>query len=192
MRAKLKTISMYVISLILIVFYIGILIKGINTDANTEYKLYYVERVLQDWPGYGGLKYDLGVPIGFGIQEENVVKRRGKGWGNLEENACWTIGSNASLYFSEIPSGEPLMLSIELESMVPNVIAHIYANDSEVGIITGEIDSERMEYKILIPSDIVSASKELILEFKIDNPQYINGDKRLLGLMVRQICIDLI
>ena len=54
----------------------------LNPKVSKEYELYYIKKQLKDWPGYGGLRYNLGEQLFFGTQANGMQKitNRDPGW----------------------------------------------------------------------------------------------------------------
>ncbi len=99
---KMLPVCGYAVSALLFLSYVMILGTSLFPKVCAEYRLYYIERELQDWPGYGGLQYRLGTPVVFRSTEEDRTRRCGNSWNSFEEDGCWTYGGHSALYFSGI------------------------------------------------------------------------------------------
>ena len=99
-KINCSLIIVYIVAISLIISYFYILYHGLRPkEASLDYQKYYVEDVLQDWPGYGGLDYKIGDVEYFSCNyDENIMDTRGIGWGQLESEGCWTVGEEAYFY----------------------------------------------------------------------------------------------
>lgn len=185
----IKVLPYYLIGIGLIIFYLFVLYKGIAIDSCREYKLYYVDKLLEDWPGYGGLEYELGTPVDFDLGSASPVRRRGKGWGPLETEGCW-IEDEAVLYFSGLPTDRDLMLMIGLQKITNNMVIRINANEKEIFRLNGNEAAEQKELSAVIPPHVVDTEGALQLDFCVDRTitqtEKIRDDT---GIMIRQIVI---
>lgn len=186
----IKVLPYYLIGIGLIIFYLFVLYKGIAIDSCREYKLYYVDKLLEDWPGYGGLEYELGTPVDFDLGSGSPVRQRGKGWGTLETEGCW-IEDEAILYFSGLPTDRDLMLTISLQKITNNTVIRINANEKEISRFYGNEAAEQKELSVVIPPYIVDTGGELQLDFCVDRTntetEKIMDDA---GMMISQIVIN--
>lgn len=73
LKVNWTLIVTYILTFALIGSYVYILLHGISPhDACLEYQKYYVENVLEDWPGYGGLDYEIGDVKYFATDHEKM------------------------------------------------------------------------------------------------------------------------
>lgn len=173
----------YIVSGILIAAYIIILSTALNPKVKLEYDLYYIEKDLQDWPGYDGLNYSLGTKESFAINEENRINRRGRSWNAFEEDGCWTYGEHASLFYTGL-SGKDLVIEMEIEDIRENASAAIYINNSCIGEITAA-----GTYYFKVSKDI-NNSEITMVELLVNNYGAIGEDTRNQGIKVKEIMIS--
>lgn len=183
----------YIISISLIIFYFFILFKSTNINVPLEYKMYYVENELTEWPGVNGLDYSLNDALMFGKKYQNTLaKGIGTGWNEIESDGRWTR-DNAKLYLRlKEMVDEDKNLNLVLGDAVLNTRIHILVNNNEVGSII-PLDGKN-EYEIKIPKDIFK-DELLCLNFKIENCKEIsdtnNHNKKILaGIFVESISIS--
>ena len=86
---KKKTIikaAAYIISVLLVLSYLYILWQGMHPEnISKEYRMYYIEHTLKDWPGNGGLHYTYGTIEYFDMEQEPQIKRSVGGWAEPDE-----------------------------------------------------------------------------------------------------------
>lgn len=172
----IRKIICYGISLCLVGFYCFTLLSGMNPQVPMEYKMYYMDRTLVDWPGYGGLAYKPGTELNFCYlkNDENQVKRRGTGWQKLETEGCGFADPNAYVYFSELqPKDYELLVEIsELEGTLT-----AFANNIELEPL---VSVEEDIYCTVISEDCISDGK-ITLMFQLDDvPQECKVQKMIL------------
>ncbi len=69
----------YIISACLISVYCFILFNSAHINVPFEYKRFYLDRMLMDWPGINGLDYSLNTNLMFGLEyNDSLVKCRGE------------------------------------------------------------------------------------------------------------------
>ncbi len=102
----------YTISAILVIFYLLVLFATPNVCI--EYKLYYIDDTLSDWPGYGGLDYSFGEEVKLGSAEMNQnSKRRGYGWSKRSAEFC-TISENRAAIFFVVHTDKDISVNISV------------------------------------------------------------------------------
>lgn len=183
----------YIVSISLIIFYFFILFKFTNINVPLEYKMYYVENELTEWPGINGLDYSLNDTLMFGEKyKNNLAKGIGIGWNEIESDGRWTQ-DNAKLYLRlKERVDEDKNLNLVLGDAVSNTKVHILVNNNEIGSIM-PLDGKN-EYEIKVPKDIFK-DELLCLSFKIENYKEINdannpNKKILAGIFVESISIS--
>lgn len=178
----------YLFSAVLFIFYFVILLSAKEPDVCYEYEQYYITKDLEDWPGYGGLAYQLDTPVYFdsNASEEMKVKRRGKGWGTLEEDGCWTYGDESTLFFTELPAGN-LKLELYLTAMEENTYTEVYANSEKAGVIDA-LKSTEDPFLFSIPESAIENGR-LILHFKTIRPEEAKITTPALGIKVKEIIL---
>ncbi len=172
----IRKITCYGISLCLIGFYCWTLLRGINPQVPVEYQMFYIDHTLVDWPGYGGLAYEAGTELNFCRLEDdqNQVKRRGKGWKSLEADGCGFADNNAYVYFSELQPKD-YELTVEISELKGTLMA--FANKTELEPF---VYAEEEVYRTLIPADCISDGN-LMLMFQLENiPQECKVRKMIL------------
>lgn len=182
--------SKYIISIGLIVSYFFILFNSIHVNVPLEYKMYYVDKSLMDWPGINGLEYSLNTDLSFSLKNKNnLVKCRGNGWNEFEDNGTWTQ-DDAMLYFNlKEEVSQDRALKLVLGKSIPGIKVHIFINDKE--IISFEPVQYKKEYEFQIPKECLK-DRFLYMNFKIENCGYIKdiNDPRqeiLAGMFVESI-----
>ena len=167
---KKKTIikaAAYIISVLFVLSYLYILWQGMHPEnISKEYRMYYIEHTLKDWPGNGGLHYTYGTIEYFDMEQEPQIKRSVGGWAepDEEEPGRWTVGENAGLLYDIDDSNGPVIVAFTTTKVMPGVSVEFTATGEVLGSFEPEADSE---YSFEIQS--LSAG-ELLLEFHITNP----------------------
>lgn len=191
MKKRMLNILCWGCSVFLIAIYVYILYLGFFPNVCREYKMYYIDETLVDWPGYGGLKYKLGEKMYFGSDYSDVIKNCGAGWGAVEAGARWTDGNEAKLYFDvsgiiEENYEVPLVFSLEIVNTLADKV-EVLCN----GILLGTIRMDDKNFVTVLSEDLI---KKGFLEFTfaIDNPVRPcdvsdSLDDRQLGIMVKSV-----
>lgn len=133
----------YGMSCFLGIFYIWVLLAGIKPEVPLEYKMYYIDHTLMNWPGYGGLCYEPGEKLSFRMipKDPDRVRRRGQGWGELTSEGCGWAQAKADLYFSELKKKEYL-LELDLVGLTGSL--SIMANQTELSpLVLGGMQTAR-------------------------------------------------
>jgi len=192
---NIKNGLMWFVAILLVTGYFYVLFHGLHPDVGWEYKLYYVDKKLEDWPKYGGLAYKLGTEedftskTGIGVID---VKRKGKGWSGEEEKGTWTIGKESFLYYSAIPtSDKSLQINLNICNNMNGVIVDVYANDTFLSSID---DFSQNIHTLHFDTSCLDEGK-LTLKFVIKNytspfKAGISADDRELGVQVKNISIS--
>ena len=192
-------IMCYLISGSLCLWYLTVIYWAQHPNVCKEYELYYIKKQLVDWPGYGGLRYNLGEQLFFGTKENGMqkIKSRGLGWSGKESWGTWTIGKNTHLYFimnKEITSD--LKLTMMSHAFCPEgfQVVDILVNGIMVGTLRFK-DSSKKEYHVTIPKKIIKKDGLLHLEFIIQKPSSpkqhgSSKDKRKLGIAMHWMKIE--
>ncbi len=185
---RIGLILTYVIAIALIVSYVYILVHGIvPKDSCLEYQKYYVENVLSDWPGYGGLDYRIGdIRYFSNNHEENLINTRGTGWSDLENEGCWTVGDESYFYenIKNARGDTEYVLKLNVFQALADLV-HVRINGKEIGTI-----EEGKEGMIMfsIPKNLLT-NGFTTFELKIDSPkvssqQSKSTDDRELGINI--------
>ncbi len=187
-KVNWSLIVTYIIALSLIVSYVFILNHGLKPkEACLEYKKYYVDNVLEDWPGYGGLDYEIGDIRYFASNhEEHLMNTRGIGWGQLESQGCWTVGDESYFYENIVNADENADYVMELE--IYQLLAedvHVLINGTEIGEINSD-DQKTVTFDI--PENLIK-NGFTTFEFQIDSPKAPSEisdstDERKLGINI--------
>lgn len=190
MKSNIIKSLKYTISLCLICTYFFILFNSVHINVPFEYRKFYLDKLLMDWPGINGLDYSLNTDLMFGLEhKDSLVKCRGTGWNNFEEDGTWTQ-DDAKLYLNlkeEVKDDKTLKLV--LGKAMPDIKVHILINDKEVSSFQPE--QYKQEYEFKIPKEFFG-DKSLCLNFKVDNCSYITDvnkphEKILAGMFVESI-----
>ncbi len=190
---------LYIVSICLCFWYATVLYWAQIPNVCPEYKLYYLDKKLIDWPGYGGLSYNLGEKIFFKTDDNGMQKVpfRGQGWSGIESWGTWTIGHNADLFFAlEDDIDSDLIMTTKATAFRPGgyQLVDVSVNNEMVGALNFK-HSEIMEYNIKIPKKLSTKSEIMNINFNIHNPaspeQYgLSNDNRLLGIGLVWLQID--
>lgn len=189
---KMISVCGYAVSALLFLSYVVILGTSLFPDVCAEYRLYYIDKDLQDWPGYGGLQYRLGTPVVFRSTAEDRTKRRGNSWNSFEEDGCWTYGDHSALYFSGISPEEgkagtetpERYVEIEVQEVREGAVSEVCANGEPIGQIASA-GTFRFELPQGMPEGDI-----LLLEFFTEGFGAVGEDARNQGIKVREIVID--
>ena len=148
---KIINVIFYAFIAMLFVFYLFILYIGLyKPNVCIEYKLYYVDKVLQDWTGYGGLDYN-GEKLIFDIEESSYNNLRGDRNWHYANNEIWMTDKECSLYFGNVKD-KIVDISMEIKD-VNNV-------DSIQVLVDGQVlhkincNSNEESYKLNLPYTI--------------------------------------
>ena len=66
-------ISAYIVSAALFIFYIWVLWNARTPEVNLAYRMYYINRELEKWPGIEGFDYVVGIPVYMNQEQKGVV-----------------------------------------------------------------------------------------------------------------------
>lgn len=186
-KVFLKLIPIYVICALILFSYFFILF--LKPNVCLEYKMYYIDDTLSDWPGYGGLSYNLGDTVFFGENKaDKLSKRRGDGWAPREETFCFTDGKEATVYFV-IENKTPLDVTIAVKEIACSSYS-VYANGT---LIADGLTHQNTSFTLNIPGELLT-NELLELTFKLEAPtrpsgEYKLGRTGLLGVQVESIKI---
>jgi len=191
----MKSGLMWLVAILLVTGYFYVLFHGLHPDVCWEYKLYYVDKKLEDWPKYGGLAYKLDTEEDFTLKTGSGVidaKRKGKGWSGEEEDGTWTIGGESFLYYTTLPiSDELLQIKLNICQNMNGVIVDVYANENFLSRID---DFSQNIHMLNLDTSYLDEGK-LTLKFVIKNyvspaKAGIGADCRELGIKVKNISIS--
>ena len=186
----------YFISICLIFWYVTVLYWSLYPKVGLEYKMYYLDKTLSDWPGYGGLNYNLGDVLYFNNKPKigKPIKNRGQGWFNSNAWGCWINGKKAELYFVLNDSVKTSDLKLTLLAMASapegSQITHLYVNDVLVDT-KNIIDSVSKEYEFILPKKALE--KGLVpmhLELILDDTSYSKNLRSQKGRPLPSIAVQ--
>lgn len=123
-----KKVFLYMFSIILVVSYFVILYVSINPNTSWEYKLYYIDKETEVWPGNNGYDYKIGTRIETNLENKENCKRFGKGWGEYAEEGLWSKGEASSIYFGNLPSKD-LKFEIKFSKCLLKDYIEVYFNN---------------------------------------------------------------
>ncbi len=188
----MKKALCYLLSLILVLFYIGTLALTYFSKVPIEYKMYYIDHSLQNWPGYDGLSYHLDTKINFSGSDIN--KYTGRGWSRQEDWGTWTDESDSDIYIniSNQITSDLTFQFCALSCMKPRSIK-ISANGKEVS--EAVISVNDTVAKVNLPKDIFQNSNLLKLTFHIGEVKPLSDvsaiqDSRKLGIGLKWMVIS--
>lgn len=154
-----KKVLLYAFSAILVISYFVILYISINPNVSWEYKLYYIEKETDIWPGNHGYDYELGTKIETRLENKQNCKRFGKGWGEYTEEGLWSNGKKSNIYFGNLPNKD-LTFEMEISECLLNKKMEIYFNDK----LKAEIEPEEVKKEMKIIKEV---KKEDIVDGKL-------------------------
>ena len=206
MKSPTRVLIYFIICLIAS-WYAIVLYWIYSPNPSIEYRLYYIDKVLSDWPGQGGLKYEFGTMLSFGKESisETLVKNKGQGWSKPEADHTWTIDDTAVLFFiieKDIVSGEresDIIIKAEVQAFIvrefglTEQIVVVKVNDQEID--NWIIDQEDyFEYVTIIPKTLIN-DQLLKISFEIVNATSpkelgLSEDSSNLGLAFRYILLE--
>lgn len=169
-----------------------------HPKISIEYKMHYISKQLSDWPGNGGLQYQIGNKLFFGTAENGMakIKSRGTGWNGKEDWGDWTDGKDAHVYLiinENIMNN--LIMTIDTTTFYPDGKQKVDICIDGIKVSTLYIENSVFkDYQVIIPKDLIKRGKPIDIQFIINNPlspsQYGSKDTRLLGMGVKWIQID--
>lgn len=186
-KAFLKLIPVYILCVLILFSYFFILL--LKPDVCLEYKMYYIDNTLSDWPGYGGLNYKFGETVFFGKNKSNAVsKRRGEGWAEREADFCFTDGKSSSVYFV-LESTEALEITLSVKEMACKSYS-VYINETP---LAENLTYQNTSFTLKAPKELIK-SELLELTFKIESPtklssEYKTGKTGFLGVQLESLTI---
>lgn len=98
MKNKLFALACYMMTIILILFYIVVLIKSRNMNVSTEYRMFYIDDSLAYYLEDGGLK-NYRTNQEFAYVTNGTYRNQGKGWGAITDDGTWTCGPESFIYY---------------------------------------------------------------------------------------------
>lgn len=120
----------YLVCFISIAAYLCVLFAPL--DVCIEYKLYYIDKALVEWPGYGGLHCEFGDEISMSASPNDKTDRHaGHGWSNREAGFRWSEGEQAHLYFTT-PYKDKMLIAIKMGELLCTGF-DLYINDERAG-----------------------------------------------------------
>lgn len=120
---KVFPVCAYGICAILIAFYIGILLRALKPEVSFPYKLYYITKEINVWPGNDAFRYTLGTSVS--LASDGV--RLGSGW-DRDETGGRTSGNASHMYFEGLPQ-KPLELVLVCGEAEEDIIVTLSIND---------------------------------------------------------------
>lgn len=147
-----------------------------HPSVSEEYRLYYIEKELIDWPGDGGLVYTLGEELLFGAENEQPSKSVGSGWSAREERGIWTMGREAVLYldFSDA------VLDTQTDALTMHMELAQWFTESVEVVVNGELigtiapSSDIYSYELPLPVELVQGGMSSIM-FRVEHSMHENG-----------------
>ncbi len=107
---------LWLVNLVLVTLYAIVAYLALHPNVPMEYRLYYLEDKLEDWPGYGGLNVQPGDTLYFSATRQNSVRHRGSGWeDSTGQRSC--LGREPAMLYLRFRHGDaaPLMLQVTLQ-----------------------------------------------------------------------------
>ena len=98
-------ILLYIICGAVVAVYGYIFWLGRKPEVSREYRMYFMEHTLSDWPGEGRFTYSLGTKEyclaydKYELSHPKLCLRKGQGWNNVSKDGSQFSGSDASIYY---------------------------------------------------------------------------------------------
>lgn len=177
--------SGYLLCAGLMAFYLFTLYSAFRPAVCEEYQLYYIDKELQDWPGYGGLSYLPGTPLYFDSlhPRKERARRLGKGWNSPEENGTWTYGDRAVLFFTDLPVNS-MNLDLLVTDLREGASGTVYFDGSSIGKIDA---AGNLSFPLSVKADSDSLS---VIEIKVENFGAIGEDSRNQGIKIMEVQLN--
>jgi hypothetical protein len=172
MKITGKNIVLYILSAILVAFYICVLWWGKHPNVGLEYKMYYITHELSDWCGYGKLSYtpgtveyctelkDInGTPVSY-----RVCQRKGNGWKSEQYEGSTSSGDESYIYYVPDINVDAAKYEFEISGFSGTGSVTVYCNDVEVGMFdrqgtfsfdVGQIESGKLVTIRFVSQDCV-------------------------------------
>lgn len=189
-KVNVKAITAYVISALLLVFYLFTLYDATKYNVSDEYRMFYLTRELRHYVEDGGLK-EYTDNVLFEYKKDGNCKNRGLGFSDLEDECIWIVGNNAVfyIYLDEIKE------SYELEIKTRSSIGYnnkLYINDEYISDIY--IDEDGMVY-INVPGNVLKQginafsirTEDAVFPYNLVNPEM--DEPRELNLSISTIIL---
>ena len=94
---NIKKVISYIISAILLIFYLFTLYDATKYNVSDEYKMFYLTRELRHYVEDGGLK-EYTDNVLFEYKKDGNCKNRGLGFSDPEDECIWIVGNSAVFY----------------------------------------------------------------------------------------------
>lgn len=164
MGKKFSSAMCYGLGVILAAFYCIILWKGIHPEVSQEYRMYFIDRTIEQWPGNGQLHIEMGEPVN---SEDGTLKHY------LQD--VWVEGSDgymlsaadSKLIFclSEEPKTDLLLTFLAgTGDRLPGNTVQVYMGDAILGEC--ELTPQDQEYKIVLPKELLTTEYGNFVQFR--------------------------
>lgn len=140
---RLFHISAYIVSAVLMSFYIWVLWNTRTPEVNLAYRLYYINQVLEKWPGIDGLDYMVGTSV-YMNQEQ---RRCGSGWEERNDFGRQVSSGGAWIYFDGLPEGELCLIIVSENIGMKNTLI-VSSNMEEIPLTLGKERGNRDEEQL--------------------------------------------
>ncbi len=146
---KKRSIILYTLSAALFISYVSVMIVGLDTSRATEaFNLYYVTREARHYVTQENLEGNYGADTVFFYNSNGNFLNEGIGWGDLEENATWILGNEASAFIYIDDLSHDYVFTINIQDEIG------YANDLIVnGTDIGQLVFENNTASINVPAN---------------------------------------
>ena len=124
MNKIIKNIIWYAACAGLVAFFGFVFLKGRKPEVSREYRMYYIDHTLSDYPGEGNFSYTPGT-MQYCMNYSKWDKRpsplcltKGKGWNRSEEqgDGAWSTAAESEIYFplnAELAAGGVLKIDTD-------------------------------------------------------------------------------
>ncbi|MBQ4283439.1 MAG: hypothetical protein IJB96_05865 [Lachnospira sp.] len=170
-KLGIKNIVLYLLSAVLVVFYLVVLFWGQNPTVPPEYEMYYITHELKVWPGYNNLAYELGKAeyctnnYNSKIEADKAVRRRGAGWHYVDKHGSHSYEDEAYLYYIPNESKSDAELRVEIKKYRGAEETYVYAGEECLGSFNGT-----GTYYFKIPQ--VVKDEVLAIKFKTEGSRF--------------------
>ncbi|MEF3304482.1 hypothetical protein [Paenibacillus sp. GYB003] len=172
MKSLLLKITLYSAACLLCIWYVTVLYLSQRPNVSTEYYMHYIAKTLVDWPGNGGLQYQIGTKLFMGSRattnEITPAKNRGRGWLAQEYDGQWA-DNDAQLFFIINQSAFTHDLRLVVDATIKGTTRKV--NVLINGMMVGQINSNgsKNTYEINIPYTVINKFPIVCVEFKIND-----------------------
>lgn len=181
MKQMKKTI-LYAVTAGLCCWYLLVVWWILHPQVPVEYRLYYQEQTLKDWPGYDGLRIPSDRQLFFGTDAPpaHQLQHRGSGWGEPEADGAWMAEKRAHLFFVLEPARpqsvaeQTITLRLHMTTAHPQTLT-LFVNHQPAGHIS-LTPSAANTYEVQFPLDLQEHDGLVHLTLERSQPPWQEND----------------